>query len=351
MKKIVKLLLGCIVVLVIAASARAAEPIRWRAATHTLPGTYRYKTLENFCEYVKKASNGRLEIQLYGGGVLFPIFDTFDSVRNGIVEMAMCSSAYWTGKDPQFGVLTRQPGSPIHDMVEGFYLEEKAYPIYEKLYKKFDITYLGCIVYAPPEILMMSTPIRTFADFKGKNIRSSGLGAIYYSKLGASAVSLSGPEIYTALQTKTIDAAEWTEWKENEDMGLLEAARYIMEPTYHQGTNEDQALIVNPAKWNALPKDLQDIVLLARDYVRWWSMVDITTQNTMAKQRWLARNKDGEIITLSPEDAAKCTEVAFELIVDQRKLGPEAEEFVNLYAKTLYELGYVKEAGILGYKP
>jgi TRAP-type mannitol/chloroaromatic compound transport system substrate-binding protein len=332
----------------------ADKPLyQWRAVTHSLPGTYRYKTIEKFCDLVKEASDGRMEIQLYGAGVLFPVFDTFDAVKNGIVEMAMCYGAYWTGKDPQFGVLSTRPGSPLRSIPEGFYLEEQAAPIFERLYKKFGITYLGCISYATPEILMLSTPIRTFEDFKGKNLRSSGLGGAFYSKLGASTVSLSSAEIYTALQTRTIDGAEWTEWKENDEMGLLEVSKYIMDPTYHQGVNEDKALIVTPAKWDALPDDLKEIVLLARDHIRWYSMIENTTESLKTRLKWLEDNKDKgvEIIVFSEEDARKCQAVANELILEQKKLGPEASEYVDVYAKVLHDLGYLEEAAALGYKP
>ena len=69
----------------------AAEKVyKWRAVTHQLVGTARYKgTVVPFCEMVKKASNGRLIIEPYGAGVLFPVPESFDAVRDGVVQMAM----------------------------------------------------------------------------------------------------------------------------------------------------------------------------------------------------------------------------------------------------------------------
>ena len=47
---------------------------------------------------VKKASNGRLIIEPYGAGVLFPVPESFDAVRDGVVQMAMVWSGIGPGK-------------------------------------------------------------------------------------------------------------------------------------------------------------------------------------------------------------------------------------------------------------
>lgn len=329
--------------------AEAAEKvIKWRLVTHSMVGTYRFKHIEAFADMVNKASGGRLIIEPYGAGVLFPVFDSFDSIKDGIVEMGMVFSAYWTGKDPFFGIFATRPGSPLLTYHEGMYLDLRAFPLAEKAYKKHGITYLGTVDCSVPEILMMSTPIRSLADFKGKQIRSSGLGGQFYTALGASAVSLSAPEIYTALQTKTIDAAEWTEWKENEEMGLLEVTKFVHDPAHHGGTNEDKALIVNAKKWAELPEDLKAIVLAARDHMRYQSAVTNYSQAAKTKQKWIAAGVD--IIKLPEQDVVKMREVAAGVLKEWAKKSPECQEYLTLYAEVLNELGYKKEATTLGYK-
>jgi TRAP-type mannitol/chloroaromatic compound transport system substrate-binding protein len=150
------------------------------------------------------------------------VFESFDGVANGVVEAAMDYSSDWRGKDPLF-TLTPQPGSPLGTFAEGAYLVEKLEPWFEKLYAKHRIKYLGHAMTSPiNEQLMSVTPINSIEDVKGKKIRSSGFGALFYRALGATTVSLSAPEIYTAFQTKNIDAAEWTFWDENMRMGFHE---------------------------------------------------------------------------------------------------------------------------------
>lgn len=327
-------------------SAQAAEKtFKWRLVTHSMVGTYRFKHVEAFCDMVNKASDGRLVIEPYGAGVLFPVFDTFDAVKDGIVEAALCYSAYWPGKDPYFGLFATRPGSPLLTYHEGMYLDQRAFPLTEKAYGKHGIKYLGTADCSVPEILMMSTPIRSIEDFKGKQIRSSGMGAQFYNALGASAVSLSAPEIYTALQTKTIDAAEWTEWKENEEMGLLEVTKYVMDPALHGGTNEDKALIVNEKKWNELPDDLKAIVLSARDHMRYLSAITNYSEAAKTKQKWIEQGV--EIIELPEEDVIEMRRVAAHVLKEYAKKSPECQEYLDLYIEVLEELGYKKEAEML----
>ena len=126
-------------------SVSAAEKVyKWRAVTHQLVGTARYKgTVVPFCEMVKKASNGRLIIEPYGAGVLFPVPESFDAVRDGVVQMAMVWGGYWAGKDPVFALSGSRPGDPIMEFAENFYLSEKEYPLVAKVYEKFSVKSLG----------------------------------------------------------------------------------------------------------------------------------------------------------------------------------------------------------------
>ena len=331
-----------------APSSAADKVYKWRLVTHSMVGTERYQTVVDFCETVKKASGGRLLIEPFGAGVLFPVYDSFDSVKNGIVQAGFVWSGYWSSKDPTFAVLGNRPGCPITDFSNEMYLEEQLMPIKEKLYKKYGVTYLGTLDFMPPEILCSVVPINKLSDFKGKNIRAGGIGALFYKALGANTVSIAAPEIYTALQMKTIDAAEFSDWKENKDMGLHEVTKYVIEPCLHLGSNEDKGFIVNTKAWNDLPQDLKDIVLAARDHSRYRSAITNPPQSIMAKQDWI--NKKVKIIVLPKEDVDKARQIGAKVILDQAGKTAEGKEFIKIYSKVLNELGYKEQAKALGYK-
>ncbi|MGO4886131.1 TRAP transporter substrate-binding protein [Anaerobacillus sp. MEB173] len=324
------------------------EVFKWRLATHQMPGTARYEgTIVPFVESVKEASNGRLIIEPYGAGTLFPVNETFDSVNNGVVEMGAIFSGFWAGKDPVFALAGGIPGDPIQNFSEHFYRDKKLAPILEKAYEKHGVKYLGSFDYGPDEILMTNSPIRSVEDFKGLNIRAAGLATSYYDKLGAAAVSVAAPEIYTALQLGTVDGAEYNDFLVNSEMGMHEVTKYVIEPAMHVGPVNDKELIVNPSAWNKLPADLQAIVLTAMDQARFNSAIAYDVDNSRAKQVWL--DEGVEMIQLPEAEVDKLREVAFDLLNEYRDESADTADYLDAYAEVLFELGYVDEASRLGY--
>ena len=330
-------------------SAAADKTYKWRTVSHSTVGTAHFKMIEEFCESVKTASQGRLVIEPYGAGVLFPVFNTFDSVKGGLVEMGMCSTGYWVGRDPGFGIFATRPGCPIRDYDEIMYLDKMAYPIMEELYGKHGVKLLGTFDTCAAEPLMLAKKkLASLEDFKGLNIRTSGLGAQFYKALGASPVSVSGPEVYTALQLGTVDAAEWMGWKENMEMAFQEVTKYVLEPACHLGGTSNQFLMVNPAKWNELPDDLKKIVLLAMDEARYKSAVSVKVDNALFEHKW--KEAGVEVFSLPAEEFKKMRQIGMQVYKDYAEESPVGKEYLKVYAEALYNLGYEEEAKFFGYQ-
>jgi len=329
-------------------TASKEKVYKWRAVTHQMVGTTRYvKTILPFCKMVKEASDGRLIIEPYGAGVLFPVTDSFDAVRSGVVEMSMVWSGYWVGMNPVFALAGSRPGDPITTFAENFYRAEQLAPILAKAYEKYGIKDLGSFDFATPDILCSTKPIRKLDDFKGLNIRTAGIGASYYKLLGASAISLSSPEIYSALQLGTVDAAEFNDWIINGQMGFDEVTKYVIEPCLHQGAVDDKELCVNPAAWASLPDDLKAIVLSCRDHARYLSAVSYLAENRETKREWI--KKGIEDIQLPEEEVKKARESAAKFLIKFSKKSPESAEYLDTYIKVLQDLGYDFEAKLFGY--
>ena len=50
---------------------------------------------------INKASKGQIKIKVYGSGELVPAYESFDAVRNGVVDMCHDSPPYyWISKHP-----------------------------------------------------------------------------------------------------------------------------------------------------------------------------------------------------------------------------------------------------------
>lgn len=326
----------------------ADETFKWRAVAHTMAGTEDFALVEEFCEAIEKASNGRLKIEPFGAGVLFPVYDSFDSVKTGTVEMMLCSHGYWGGKEPSLLYATR-PGCPLQYFHEVMYLEETLKPWIDKIYARHGLVHLGTPDTCTIEPLMIrGKPVRSLEDFKGMNIRSSGLGAKFYEKLGASVVSVSGPEVYSALQLGTVDAAEYTNWQENMQMGFHEVSDYVLYPTGHLGATTAQVVVVNSKKWEALPEDLQTIVKLAIDDFRVKSAVKVHVGDAIYMKKW--EEAGVEIISLPEEDFQEMLDIGLKVTKEYHEQNPEGQEFLELYGQVLYDLGYEEQAKVIGYE-
>lgn len=324
-----------------------AQEFNWRAVTHQLPGTARFEgTVPPFTKCVADASGGRMKIQPFGGGVLHPVSDSLDAIRDGVVQMGMIWSGYWAGRDPVFALAGSRPGDPIASFSENFYRAERLHDIVAAAYDKQGVKSLGAFDFAPPEILNSGVEVRSLADFKGKTVRAGGIGATFYNALGASAVTLTGTEIYQALQLGTTDMAEFNDWLVNKEMGFHEVTKFVIEPVLHTGSTDDKELIVNPAAWDALPDDLKSIVLACRDQARYLGSTAYGIGNERAKQEWL--DAGVSIIELPEADVAEARKIGAQVMLDAAAQSPEATEYLQQYAETLKELGYAELAETLG---
>ncbi|WP_109471907.1 TRAP transporter substrate-binding protein DctP [Ornithinimicrobium cavernae] len=322
--------------------AAEGEEVTWRLATHQVPGTSRYEsTLPLFAEEVSKATDGKFTIELYGGGTLFPISETYDSVSRGTVDAAAIFTGYWSSKDPVFNLVSL-PGDPLTGPEEHFQRAEALDPIFGEVYAKSGIHHLGAFDYAPSEIFMSNRKIESLEDFKGMNIRATGVAGQFYDTLGASSVSIAGPELYSAMQLGTVDGAEFNDYLVNAEMGLNEVTDFVIEPALHTGPTSDKDLIINQEAWDALPESYQQAVIDARDKAREASSTAYAKDNEDAVQQWV--DEGAEIIELPAAEVEEARQLAYEWLGGYADENEYTERYVTGYIQVLRDLGYDAEA-------
>jgi TRAP-type mannitol/chloroaromatic compound transport system substrate-binding protein len=93
-------------------------------------------------------------------------------------------------------------------------------------------------------------------------MRIPGLGGQVIGKLGVTVQNLAGGEIFQALQTGAIDAAEWVGPYDDEKLGLHKVAKFYYYPGWWEpgSTFEFQ---VNLNEWKKLPVEYQEILKTA----------------------------------------------------------------------------------------
>ena len=328
---------------------RAQTPIKWRIQTAWDAGTVGYTAFQRFCANVKMISEGRVQFQPFPAGSLVGTFEMFDAVKSGVFDAMHVFTTYWAGKMPVTAFLSSYPlGLDRPDQWETWFYELGGLQIARKAYRANNLFYVGPIQH-DLNLIHSKVPIRSFEEFKGKKIRyPGGMIAEVFSYAGVSTSILPGAEVYQALEKGVIDATDFVGPAVNYNLGFAEVARYIImgppsTPCLHQPVDL-MDLTVNLAKWTALPKSIQDLLIAATHQHAWDQYALIQKENIAAWEKYKA--KGVQIIRLSEEDVQKFRRFAIPMWFKWAKKDPLAREaFASQLAfmKTI-SVGYVPDS-------
>ena len=144
--------------------------------------------------------------------------------------------------------------------------------------------------------------INSIDDLKGLKMRIPGLGGEVLARLGGTPVTLAGGEIFTALETGTIDATEWIGPYNDLAFGLYKTTKYYYYPGWHEPGTILEA-IVNQAAFDQLPADLQEILLTCCQAVNDRMLAEFTARNAEALET-LVRDH-GVVLRPFPDDVLR----------------------------------------------
>jgi len=329
------------------AVVRAQTPIKWKVQTAAYPKTAGYPAFQKYCASVKVLSEGKLEFQPLPAGAIVGTFEMFDAVKKGALDAMHVYTLYWSGNVPVTAFLSSYPlGLDRPDQWETWFYELGGLQIARKAYQAHNMFYVGPIQH-DLNLIHSKVPIRSFEEFKGKKIRyPGGMIAEIFSLAGVSTVLLPGEEVYPALEKGVIDAADFIGPAVNYDLGFADVAKYIImgpptTPCLHQPVDL-MDLTVNMAKWNALPKHLQDVVIAATRQHSWDNYAYIQKENMAAWDKYKA--KGVQIIRLSEDDVQKFRRYAIPMWFKWAKRDPLAKE---AFAS---QLAYMRSINV-GYVP
>ena len=328
---------------------RAQAPIKWRVQTAAYSKTAGYPAFQRFCASVKVLSEGKLEFQPLPAGAVVGTFEMFDAVKRGQLDAMHVFTTYWAGNVPVTAFLSSYPlGLDRPDQWETWFYELGGLQIARKAYQAHNLFYVGPIQH-DLNLIHSKIPIRSYEEFKGKRIRyPGGMIAEIFSEAGVSTVILTGAEVYPALEKGIIDGADFVGPAVNYDLGFAEVAKYIImgppsTPCLHQPVDL-MDLTVNMAKWNALPKHLQDVVVAATRQHSWDQYAYIQKENIAAWEKY--KTKGVQVIRLSDDDVQKFRRHAIPMWFRWAKKDPLAREaFASQLAfmRTI-SVGYVPDS-------
>ena len=241
----------------------SAETFSWKLVTTWLPNFPGLGTgVNTLARYIREMSAGRIEITIYAAGELVPAFEVFDAVSQGSAEMGHGAAYYWRGKSEAAQFFATVPfGLNAHEQNAWLYYGG-GLDLWREVYEPFNLMPFPAGNTGVQMGGWFNRPIDGLADLNGLKMRIPGIGGEVLRRAGGTPVNLPLSEIFTALQTGSIDATEWVSPYNDVAIGLHQAARYYYYPGW-QEPGPTLECIINRDAWNSLPEDLQAIVRVA----------------------------------------------------------------------------------------
>ncbi|MDQ7850938.1 MAG: TRAP transporter substrate-binding protein [Armatimonadota bacterium] len=220
----------------------------------------------SFVDWAKKVnemSGGRLTVDVLPSGAVVGTFDIIDGVNRGVLDGGYAVPAYWYSRNPTFSLFGTGPsfGMDAIDLLAWFYYGGGFEMYQDLLQREMRMNVVGFLLGPMPTqpLGWFRTPILNPDQLKRTKYRTVGLSADLFRELGASVVTLPGGEIVPALERGVIDAAEFNNPTSDKALGFPDVRKVYMLQSYHQPV-ENLEVILNKAKWDALPADLKDVV-------------------------------------------------------------------------------------------
>lgn len=284
---------------------------------------------ENVARVINEMSGGRLQIHVYGANELVPAMGVFDAVSAGSVEMGHAGSYFWRGKVPAAQFFTSVPFGMNAQELYGWIYHGGGLELWRELYAPFNLIPFPSGNTGVQMAGWFNREINSVNDLRGLKMRIPGLAGEVFNLAGGTSVNIPGGELYTALQTGVIDAAEWVGPENDLAFGFHQIAKYYYYPGWHE-PGPSMELIVNKTAFESLPKDLQAIVTYATRAMS-QDMLDSYTAHNSRALKELSENPKVQIRKLPDEVLKRFYEITMQVYEQQSAKDPKFKKVYDSY--------------------
>jgi TRAP-type C4-dicarboxylate transport system substrate-binding protein len=302
-----------------------AEPIELKLAFFSSDESMTYlAAIKPFVDAVNSEGHDQIKIVLYSGGVLGrEISQQPDVVLDGTADIAFVVPGYTPARFPD-NTVVELPGL-FNDTREATLTYTRLIALNALTgYQSFFV--IGAYV-SEPETIHGRLPIASLADLKGQRIRvNNRIEAATLEKLGAIPVPMQITKVAAAISSGEIDGAAVARTPLS-DYGILRVATNH----YFLGTSgAPLALLMNRAKFDALPKAIQDII---RKYSGEWPaarFIETYDRSDAQILEYLRSDPNRKVVFPSPADL-NIAHVAFKAVIAEwTTTSPHDSELLKL---------------------
>lgn len=168
------------------------------------------KALIAFSEEIEIQSEGRITVDVHGGGTLGNASSLYQSVINGDIDMIYSDTGWFAEHHPEFDILSTNYLFEDQEDFETIVNTDGKFSYFEDLL--IEKPGLKTVMFAGGlERNMISTfPIESVTDLKGQSIRSGGSASEleWWASLGANPTTVDFNEVYSAIQTNVVHGSQ-----------------------------------------------------------------------------------------------------------------------------------------------
>ena len=298
-----------------AADAPKQETFEWKMVT-TWPKNFPAlgTGAEHLAENITAMSGGRLKVKVYAAGELVPALEAFDAVSRGTAEMGHAASYYWKGKVPAAQFFTTTPFGLTAQEMNSWLHNGGGLELWEEVYAPFNIIPMAAGNTGTQMGGWFNKEINSVADLSGLKMRMPGLGGEVLAEAGVTVVNMPGSEMFTALQTGTIDATEFVGPYNDLAFGIYKAAKYYYYPGWQEPGSAVETFI-NKDAFEALPEDLQMIVRAAARQTNAEILDEYMAMNYAALETLV--NEHNVVLKRYPDDVLAEFRAASDVVMDK----------------------------------
>lgn len=247
-------------VLAAPAIAQSNSQVQWRC-TSSFPQALDtiFGGASDVAKYVREATDGAFDIQVFAAGEIVPGLQAADAVQNGTVEMCHTAAYYYVGKSPTWALGAVIPYGLNNRGMNAWLYYGGGLDLLNQFYNGQNLHYLPAGNTGTQMGGWFRNEIGGLSDMQGLQMRIAGLAGQIMEQIGVVPQQIAGGDIYPALERGTIDAAEWIGPYDDEKLGFYQVAPYYYYPGWWEG-NLTLNCFINTPSWEQLPENYKRLL-------------------------------------------------------------------------------------------
>jgi TRAP-type transport system periplasmic protein len=208
------------------AAVTSAQEVTLKGITSFAEKTFYSRGFERFIEKVNADGKGVIQINYIGGPKAMPQFEVGNALKNGVVDIANVTGAFYTNVMPEADAwkLAERPMAELRKTGGYAYMAN----IYDQ---KMNAVLLARHIENNPFHLYLTKPIFK-PDLTGLKLRITPVYRDFFQALGATVVQTAPGEVYTALERGVVDGYGWP-ITGIFDLGWHEKTKFRVDPGFY----------------------------------------------------------------------------------------------------------------------